>query len=375
MITPVVGIYALNFGPAELFMMALFGMTAVGSLTGKSLLKGLFSSALGLLVACVGTEFQEGYTRASFGFYELFEGFPLIPVLLGVFGFSELFSLVGEKSLVAEGTEKISGFGPIWGGVKASFKYKLNMIRSGLIGILVGLIPGTGAAIATWVSYGQAKQWSKTPEKFGTGHEEGLIAADACNNGVPGGALIPTVTLGIPGSGTTLVIMAALMINGVTPGPSFFGEYAVEAYAILFSLVAANLLLLPIGIVVARLASNVTAVPNKYLVPVIALFCLVGAFAWRQMLFDMYLVVIFGVLGALLTRYGYSIPAFLLALLLGPLAERNYFWAVEIGGIDSFMRPIALVILLATVGVLVLPVILNRMVRSGKNALAESVEE
>ncbi len=251
------------------------------------------------------------------------------------------------------------------------------MIRSGLIGILVGLIPGTGAAIATWVSYGQAKQWSKTPEKFGTGHDEGLIAADACNNGVPGGgALIPTVTLGIPGSGTTLVIMAALMINGVTPpGPSFFGEHAVEAYAILFSLVAANVLLLPIGIVVARLASNVTAVPNKYLVPVIALFCLVGAFAWRQMLFDMYLVVIFGVLGALLTRYGYSVPAFLLALLLGPLAERNFFWAVDIGGIDSFMRPIALVILIATIGVLVLPVILNRMVRSGKEALAESSTE
>lgn len=369
-ITPVVGIYALNFGPAELFMMAIFGMTAVGSLTGKSLLKGLFSSALGLFVACVGTEFQEGYTRASFGFFELFEGFPLIPVLLGVFGFSELFSLVGEKNLVAEGIKKVNGFGPIIEGLKASMKQKINMIRSGLIGILVGLIPGTGAAIATWVSYGQAKQWSKTPDKFGTGHDEGLVAADACNNGVPGGALIPTVTLGIPGSGTTLVIMAALMINGVTPGPSFFGEHAVEAYAILFSLVVANILLLPIGLVVARLASNVTSVPNKYLVPIIALFCLIGAFASRQMLFDMYLVVIFGVFGALLTRFGYSVPAFLLGLLLGPLAERNFFWAVEIGGIDSFMRPIALVILIATIAVLALPVILTKMVKSGKTALA-----
>lgn len=365
-ITPIVGVYALNFGPAELFMMALFGMTAVGSLTGKSLTKGLFSSALGLFVACVGTEFQEGYTRASFGFFELYEGFPLIPVLLGVFGFSELFSLVTEKSLVAEGARKIKGYGPIIAGVKASLQYKLNMVRSGLIGVLVGLIPGTGAAIATWVSYGQAKQWSKTPEKFGTGHDEGLVAADACNNGVPGGALIPTVTLGIPGSGTTLVVMAALMINGVTPGPSFFGEHAIEAYAILFSLVIANLFLLPIGIVVARLATNVTAVPNKYLVPIIALFCLVGAFAWRQMIFDMYLVVLFGVLGALLNKYGYSVPAFLLALLLGPLAESNFYWAVEIGGIDSFMRPIALVIFCATVGALVLPFILAKMVNKGK---------
>jgi putative tricarboxylic transport membrane protein len=368
-LTPVIGVYALNFGPAELFMMAMFGMTAVGSLTGKSLLKGLFSSALGLFIACVGTEFQEGYTRASFGFYELYEGFPLIPVLLGVFGFSELFSLAGEKSLVHEGVKSDTGFGAIFEGIRSTFSQKVNMIRSGLIGVLVGLIPGTGAAIATWISYGQAKQWSRHPEKFGTGCVEGLVASDACNNGVPGGALIPTVTLGIPGSGTTLVIMAALMINGITPGPSFFAEHAVEAYAILISLVIANVLLLPIGILISRLASNVTAVPNKYLVPIIALFCLVGAFAWRQMAFDMYLVIIFGVFGALLAKYGYSVPAFLLGLLLGPLAESNFYWAVEIGGIDSFMRPIALVILCATVGVLVLPLFLNKLLRKGKSSV------
>jgi len=365
-LTPVVGIYALNFGPAELFMMALFGMTAVGSLTGKSLLKGLFSSVLGLFVACVGTEFQEGYTRASFGFYELYEGFPLIPVLLGVFGFSELFSLAGEQSLVAEGVKRVTGFGPIMDGIRAAFKQKINMLRSGLIGILVGLIPGTGAAIATWISYGQAKQWSRHPEKFGTGYIEGLVASDACNNGVPGGALIPTLTLGIPGSGTTLVVMAALMINGITPGPSFFAEHAVEAYGILLSLVIANVFLLPIGILISRLASNVTAVPNKFLVPIIALFCLVGAFAWRQMMFDMYLVIIFGVFGALLVRYGYSVPAFLLGLLLGPLAESNFYWAVQIGGIDSFKRPIALVIFCATIGVLLLPLVINKLLRRGK---------
>ncbi len=365
-ITPIIGIYALNFGPAELFMMALFGMTAVGSLTGNSLAKGIFSSLLGLLIACVGTEFQQGYTRSSFGFFELFEGFPLIPVLLGVFGFSELFNLAGEESLITKGQKHISGYGPIFRGVKAAFNQKVNMVRSGLIGTLVGLIPGTGAAIATWVSYGQARQWSKEPEKFGTGHIEGLVAADACNNGVPGGAIIPTVTLGIPGSGTTLVVMAALMINGITPGPSFFAEHAIEAYAILFSLVLANLFLFPIGILVSRLASNVTAIPNKYLVPIISLFCLVGGFAWRQMVFDMYLVVLFGIFGALLTRYGYSVPAFLLALLLGPLAEQNFYWAMEIGGIESFMRPIAAVIFILTIIVLILPVFMKRMVRSGK---------
>lgn len=360
-LTPIVGVYALKFGPAEMFMMAVFGMTAVGSLTGKSTSKGLFSSALGLFIACVGTEFQHGYTRASFGFFELFEGFPLIPVLLGVFGFAELFTLVKEESLIEKGRQRFTGYGPIFEGVRTVFKHKVNLFRSGIIGFIIGLIPGTGAAIATWVSYGQAKQWSKTPEKFGTGHYEGLVATDACNNGVPGGALIPTVTLGIPGSGTTLIVMAALMINGVTPGPSFFGDYTVEAYAVLFSLVIANVLLLPLGLGISRLAAQVTAVPNRYLVPIIALFCLAGGFAWRSMIFDMYLVILFGVFGAILSRYGYSVPAFLLALLLGPLAERNFYWAVEIGGIQSFMRPIALFILLATAGVLLLPPILKRM--------------
>jgi putative tricarboxylic transport membrane protein len=365
-LTPIVGIYALNFGPAELFMTAVFGMTAVGSLTGKSTLKGLFSSALGLLVACVGTEFKQGFVRAPFGIYELFEGFPLIPVLLGVFGFAELFSLVREESLVEKGVEQFTGYGAIFEGVREGLKSWGNMIRSGVIGIIVGIIPGTGAAIATWISYGQAKQWSKTPEKFGTGCYEGLIASDASNNGVPGGALIPTVTLGIPGSGTTLVIMAALMINGVTPGPSFFGQYATEAYAVLFSLVFANLLLLPMGLGVARIATLVTLVPNRFLVPTIAIFCMAGGFASREMVFDMSLVLIFGVFGALLARYGYSVPAFLLSLLLGPLAEKNFSWAVQIGGIDSFMRPIALAILILTVGVVLLPMVLKRREKRGR---------
>jgi putative tricarboxylic transport membrane protein len=365
-LTPIVGIYALKFGPAEMFMVAIFGMTAVGSLTGKSPLKGLFSAAFGLLLACVGTEVQQGYTRAPFGFYELYEGFPLIPVLLGLFGFAELFSLVQEEMLVKKGFQRFTGYGPVFEGMREALKYLGGMIRAGFIGIIVGLIPGTGAAIATWISYGQAKQWSKTPDKFGTGHYEGLVATDACNNGVTGGALIPTVTLGIPGSGTTLIVMAAIMINGILPGPSFFEDYAREAYAILFSLPLANILIFVVGLAVTRLLVQVTAVPTRFLVPIIGLFCLAGGFAWRSMIFDMSLVVIFGVFGALLSRYGYSVPAFLLAMLLGPLAERNFYWAMQIDGIHCFVRPIALVVLLATIGVLILPGLMKRMERRGR---------
>ncbi len=363
---PIVGIYALQFGPAELFMAAVFGMTAVGSLTGKSVLKGLFSSVLGLFVACVGTEAEYAYSRGVFGFFELYEGFPLIPVLLGLFGYSELFSLVQEDFLIEKGRKVSTGFGNLIEGMKQGLSYWGCMIRSSLIGFIVGIIPGTGGAIATWVSYGQAKQWSKQPQKFGTGHYEGLVSTDACNNGVPGGAIIPTLILGIPGSGTTLIVMAALMINGVRPGPTMFVDFAKEGYAILFSLPLANIVMLIVSLIVGTLFVRVTMVPTKFLVPIIGLFCLAGGFAWRTMTFDMSLVVIFGVFGALLSRYGYSVPAFLLSMLLGPLAETNFHWAVTIGGIHSFLRPIPIVTLLLTVGVLVLPLFSRKAVREAK---------
>lgn len=365
-ITPIVGFYALKFGPAEMFMAALFGMTAVGSLTGRSVLKGLFSSAFGLFAACVGTETELAYTRASFGFYELYEGFPLIPVLLGLFGFAVLFSLVQEEFLVEKGRRTFTGYGPIFQGMKEALRHPVGLIRAGVTGFIIGIIPGTGGAIATWVSYGQAKQWSKTPEKFGTGHYEGLVSTDACNNGVTGGALIPTLTLGIPGSGTTLVVMAALMINGIRPGPTLFVEFGQEAYAILFSLPLSNLLMFVVALAIAGLLVRVTAIPTRFLVPIIGVFCIAGGFAWREMVFDMSLVVIFGVFGALLSRYGYSVPAFLLSMLLGPLAENNFHWAVSIGGIHTFLSPIAIVIFGLTLSVLLLPPLLRKMARRGQ---------
>jgi len=360
-LVPIAGAYALKFGPPEMFMVAMFGMTAVGSLTGKSPLKGLFSAILGLFFACVGTEIQRGYVRSSFGFFELYEGFPLIPVILGLFGFAELFSLVQQEWLVEKGRQSFSGYAPIFEGMRETLRRWGLVIRSGLIGFIIGVIPGTGAAIATWVSYGQAKQWSKTPEKFGTGHYEGLIAADACNNGVPGGALMPTLTLGIPGSGTTLIVLAALLLHGLLPGPSLFAKYAAEAYAILFSLLISNGLILVGGLVIVLLMARVTSVPTRFLVPLIGLFCLAGGFAWRGMVFDMLLVVIFGILGAFLSRYGYSVPAFLLALLLGPLAEKNFYWSIQINGFRSFLDPIVFIIFLMTIGMVILPIFRKKM--------------
>ncbi|MBW2148618.1 MAG: tripartite tricarboxylate transporter permease [Deltaproteobacteria bacterium] len=366
LLAPIIGIYALKFGPAEICAMAIFGMSAVGSLTGRSISKGLVSSLLGLLLATIGTEMELGRMRSTFGFYELAEGFPLIPVLLGAFGFSEVLSLVQEEYIISDrAVFRFRGYASLFQGMRESLRYKLSMLRSAIIGVLVGLVPGVGAAVATWISYGQARAWSKTPEKFGTGHYEGLVATDTCNNGVTGGALIPTMTLGIPGSGTTVVVMAALMINGIQPGPSLFMNFQQEAYAIFFSLFLSNVLMFLVGLVVMRFLPLVTYVPTRILAPIMALFCLVGGLAWRGFVFDMILVFFFGLLGLVMKRNGYSTPALVLAVILGPIAEKNLIWSLKIGGPAIFLRPISLGILLATVGAIFVPVFIRKIARSG----------
>ncbi len=364
---PIIGTYALTFGPSEICAMAIFGMSAVGSLTGGSIAKGVASSLLGLMLATIGTEMEMGRMRSTFGFYELAEGFPLIPLLLGAFGFSEVLLLVREEYVISKTSVfRFKGYSSLFQGMREAFRFKLTLFRSALIGIIIGVVPGVGAGIATWISYGQAKAWSKNPEKFGTGHFEGLVATDTCNNGVTGGALIPTLTLGVPGSGTTVVVMAALMINGIQPGPSLFMNFEREAYAIFFSLFFSNGLMFLVGLAVMRVLPLVAFVPTRLLAPIMALFCLVGGLAWRGFVFDMGLVFLFGLLGLMMKRNGYSTPALVLALILGPIAEKNLVWSLKIGGWGIFLRPISLLLLVATAASLFLPIFIRSLAKAGQ---------
>jgi putative tricarboxylic transport membrane protein len=250
--------------------------------------------------------------------------------------------------------------------MKEALRFKMTMLWSAVIGIIIGIVPGVGAGVATWISYGQAKAWSKNPEKFGTGHFEGLVATDTCNNGVTGGALIPTLTLGVPGSGTTVVVMAALMINGIQPGPSLFMNFEREAYAIFLSLFLSNGLMFLVGLAVMRVLPLVAFVPTRLLAPIMALFCLVGGLAWRGFVFDMGLVFLFGLLGLVMKQNGFSTPALILALILGPIAEKNLVWSLKIGGWGIFLRPISLSLLLLTAATLFLPVFIRSLVKAGK---------
>lgn len=332
---PIVGTFALRFGPAELFMVALFGLTVVSALTGDNLPKGLMATALGLLFAFVGADAATAFERGTFGMLELFDGLALVPVILGLFGFSELLFLLRQKSVA----QKEMSFGAdrdVWSGFVHALKYRITLIRSSIVGTVVGFIPGAGAAIGTFVCYGMARQWSREKEKFGTGHPDGLVATDSGNNSVAAGAVVPLLTLGLPGSASTTLMLAALFLHGVRPGPRLFINFQAEAYAILFSLFISAALVAIVGIPAARYFKRVAFTPTRVLVPIVFVLLFVGAFAWRFIAFDILVMVFFGLVGVAMKIYNYPVPAFLLAFILGPIIEANYLRATRIGGHEIF---------------------------------------
>lgn len=359
---PVFAAFALNFGSPEMFMLAIFGLTAVASLTGESVTKGLISAVLGLLIATTGLDLFNALPRAHFGVLEVYDSIPILPALLGLFGFSEILVLANQKAIVSNTGSGYRGLRAPLEGVRIALTYPFVMARSAIIGMIIGIIPGAGATAANVVSYGQAKQWSRTPEKFGTGTYEGLVATDTSNNSVVAGALVPTLTLGIPGSGTAVIMMAALMLQGIRPGPGFYEQYATEAYAIGWSLLACSVLIMTICIPLAGTFARVAYMPLRILIPLISIACVVGVFSARQYLVDLQIMVIFGLLGFLIRRYGYSPVALLLALILGRILEDNFYRSLLTGGPwVFFQKPISLTLLFLSILSLMLPFILARM--------------
>lgn len=345
-VAPILGTFALRFGPAEMFMIGVFGLSVVSSLTAGDVLKGLLITCFGLLISLIGMDSMQGYPRSTFGILELYDGLPMIPVLLGLFGFSEILFLM-KQTMVAQMAEPGNrSWSQIIQGMREAVRYRMTLFRSSVIGTIVGIIPGAGAAIGSFVAYSQAKQWSKTPEKFGKGHPEGLVATDSANNAVACGAMVPLLTLGLPGSSSTTLMLAALFLHGVRPGPRFFLNFQTEAYTILFSLVLASLLILVFGLLLARHFQAVAFVPTRFLVPIVAVLLFLGAYAWRYLAFDIILMVVFGLFGALCKAYNYPVPALLLAIILGPMIESNFLRAIRIGGYATFFQSEVSVVLM-----------------------------
>jgi putative tricarboxylic transport membrane protein len=328
---------ALKFGAREMFVTILLGFVVASSIMGSSVRKGLLAGTFGLLLATVGASPLTAQNRFTFDVISLYEGVPFIPVLIGAFAVSEMLLLASGRNPAQSG-QRGSSLGGVrqqlseaLKGVITTLKQPLAVLRSSGIGMFLGVIPGVGTSIANFVSYGVAKRQSKTPEKFGKGAPQGVIASEACDNAVTSATLVPTLTLGIPGSATMAVILAAFYLQGVQPGPRVLVTNQGEVYAVVLALLFASLLILPLGILLAAPLTQIARVPVAYLVPGVLFVSLAGAFATRYSLFDVSLTLVFGVLGFVMRLHGYPVIPLVLGLILGPLAEEYLLRGLALG--------------------------------------------
>jgi putative tricarboxylic transport membrane protein len=338
--TPILGNLALKFGAYEFFWLALFGVIIAGTLTGNDPLKGWIAGIAGLFVATIGQESQYAYERFSFGVRDLAGGIQLVPALVGAFGFAELLTAMKQR----QPPVKINPFDTVIPKLRDVAKYWRTILRSGLIGTGVGIIPGVGEDVAAWSSYAAAKRASKEPEQFGKGSIEGLMAAETGDNACVPGAVIPVLTLAIPGSAPAAVLMAAMIIHGIKPGPMIMVENAQFVYDVVAMMLFATIGILIYGLVLTKALVQVLRVPQHIIVPIIFVLCTVGSFAIAGRLFDVYVMLAFGVSGFVLRHFGYPMAPLVLGIVLGDLLEKNLRRALVLSDGDLapfFTRPIS----------------------------------
>ncbi len=370
-LSPVVSRFALEFGPVEYFALALFGLSVIISISGDSVVKGVMSGMFGLLLATIGFDPISGFPRYTFGRVELLEGPAFIPTLIGLFAVSEILNSIEKMGVLKEIKASIDRYIPSWQDIKVSLK---NIVKSSLIGTAIGSIPGAGGDIAAFVSYGEAKRSSKHPHLYGTGVIEGVAATEAANNACSGGAMIPLLSLGVPGDAVTAVLLGAFVIQGLQPGPLLYREHLDVVYNVFASMLVANVAMLLVGMAGIRLFARIILVKREILNPVIFVLSLVGSFAMRQNIFDVGLTLGFGVLGWIMMRAKFPLSPILLALILGPMTEANLRRALTISqGRFSILvsRPIAIALFVLAALSLVVGILNQRKIRK---LLAESVE-
>ncbi|SMP34453.1 tripartite tricarboxylate transporter permease [Shimia sagamensis] len=339
---PLMARAAYNFAPPEYFALTVFGLSMLATIGDGSPIKNILSGAFGVLVATVGVDLLTSIERFTFGMNELSEGIPFVPVMIGVFGISEL--LIQADNLHVERKQVIMK--AIKLPSRADYKKVWRTIlRSSGIGTFIGILPAEGATVASMIGYNEAKRWSKTPEEFGKGSLEGIAGSEAANNSATGGAMVPTLALGIPGSPTAAVILAGLMVHGLRPGPTMFTEQADFAFAIFWSMMLVNVLFFFIGLFGAKLFARVTLIPIQILWPIVFIFSIVGAYALEQSMIDVLIAVGSGILGFFMRRYGFSVVPMAIGLILGGMLETRLGQSMVM--LDEqwwlmFTRPLAL---------------------------------
>ncbi|MBZ4688642.1 MAG: C4-dicarboxylate transporter permease [Clostridiales bacterium] len=344
---------ALKFGPPEYFWLATFGLTIIATLSAKSLLKGVIGGTLGLLIATIGLAPIGGEMRYTFGFYQLQAGIELIVALIGFFCVPEILSMVEEVITEKKEIQKFKS----QKGVAREVIVKLTkqpflLIRSAIIGCFVGIVPGAGGNVAGLVSYNEAVRWSKEPEKFGTGVVEGVAASESSNNAEVGGSLVPLLTLGIPGAPPAAVLMGALMLQGMRPGPDLFVQHGDITYTFLISLVIANIVMFVLGFYGAKYVARLINLPASFLAPMIAFMTIIGSYSIRNNMLDVFIMVGMGLLGYILRKLDFHPGPIVLGMILGPIAEKGLVQSMMLARSQGsilevfFTRPISIVLII-----------------------------
>lgn len=350
LIAPLLAKITIMFGPPEYFLLAVCGLTIISTLSRESVFKGALAGLLGLFIGTIGTDPIDGYSRFTFDNPYLYEGIPLIPLILGMFALPRAITFakslfVGENKNV--GLSYNASTGSLL-PLREFFSMWRNWIRSSIIGTIIGIIPAAGANIACFVAYSEAKRNAKDPASFGKGNPEGVIAAESANNAVVGSSLIPLLTLSIPGSPTAAVILGGLMIHGLIPGPQLFAKYGDVTYAFIWAIMLSTIIMLIIALHGARIFAKVVQVPLLVLAPLMIILTLLGSFCVRQLIFDMWITLGMGVLCYFLMNAGFPMPAILLGTILGPMAEKGFRQAMLISNNNYFIffqRPLSLLLI------------------------------
>ncbi len=371
LISPQLAKIALLFGPAEYFAVACFGMTIIATLSSRAILKGVIAGLLGLIIGTVGMDPITGFPRFTFGFLDMLEGISIIPALIGLFSTSQVLTLL-EGLKPGERLNSMASLktGKIWLPF-SELKHLIGiMLRSSGIGTIIGIIPAAGGDIAAFLGYNEAQRFSKKREMFGKGNVEGVAGPESANNGVTGGSLIPLLTLGIPGNSVTAIFLGGLLIQGLRPGPSLFGDQAATTYAFFAGMIMANIAMLILGFIAARFFILVLSVPTTLMVALIFCLCIIGSFSIRNSMFDVALMLIFGGIGFFLRKTGFNLAAVVLGMILGPMAEGNYrrFMQATQGDVTPlFEKPIFMALMLMCLVSIVWPFVM-RLIENRKLA-------
>lgn len=366
---PLLARAAYSFGPPEYFALALFGLSMCAAIGGDSALKNLMAAALGLLIATVGMDLTTGVERYAFGVMELSDGIGFVPVLIGLFAVGEMLDQAtrrfGKPAIIALDAARVPGMAEMrkcWRSI---------WIGSG-IGTFIGALPALGATTAALIGYNETKRWSKHKHEFGHGSIEGVAGPEAANNAAVGGSMVPTLALGIPGSATTAIILAGLIVQGVRPGPHLFTEQPTLLYAVFASMLAANIFYLVMGLTMAKFFARISLIPAAFLWPSVFALSLIGAYGPNQSMGDVWVMLAAGVVGLLFRRAGFSPAPLIMGLVLGGMVEETLKQSLLIFGDDltGFLsRPIAMTLIVVTLAGLFWPLV-ARLLRGGRRAQA-----